>query len=45
MWDRIDTRRVLSDYGKKVQKMYDRREISWAYYTKLMRKSKCWMYL
>lgn len=35
----------LSDYGKKVRKMYDRHEISWAYYTKLMKKPKCWEYV
>lgn len=37
--------RRLSDYGKEVQRKYDRREIGWAYYNKLMRKPKCWIYV
>lgn len=45
MWEHAYSRRVLSDYGKKVQKMYDRREIGWAYYLKLMRKPKCWKWV
>lgn len=33
--------RRLSAYGKEVQRKYDRHEIGWAYYIKLMRKPKC----
>ena len=37
--------RHLSVFGKEVQKMYDKREISYAYYTKLINKRKCWTYI
>ena len=44
MFDNYEHRRVRSAYGKRIDKMYARREIGWAYYNKLCKKPKCWEY-
>ena len=40
----FDTKKVRSEYGKMIDRMYANREIGWAHYVKLCKRPKCWEY-